>query len=348
MLHPLLPLLSQEKWRRRQVLAGLGATAAASLAGPALSAPAERPFRIDVHNHIVPPAFVQLLKDGGMWTPDVSNWSPAKAIEDLDRMGTQVALTSLPNPHDYPVGEAHRKLARDINEYAAKLAADHPGRFGNFASLPLPDIDGSLKEIAYAMDVLKADGFFVWTSYGDVWIGDESWKPLYEEWNRRNAIVYTHPRSAGCCGKLNIAVGEGAIEWQTDTTRALANVVFSGTAAKYPDITFIWSHGGGTMPFLVRRFITLGDAPANKEKVPGGFLAQARRMYYDTAQQQLPPQQWPLKWVATVPQIVYGTDYPFGQASATPAALRDSGVFTTEEIRAIERDNPLKLLPRFA
>ena len=158
-----------------------------------------KPFRIDVHNHIVPPVFVQLLKDGGMWTPSVSNWSPAKAIEDLDKMGAATAITSLPNPHAYPVGQANVKLARDINEYAARLASDHPGRFGNFASLPLPDMDATLKEIAYALDVLKADGFFVWTNYEDVWLGDPAWAPIYEELNRRKAIVYTHPRTAACC-----------------------------------------------------------------------------------------------------------------------------------------------------
>jgi len=336
---------------RRQMLKTMGALGAGTLLWGLQSdaqAPT-KPFRIDVHNHIVPPAFVQLLKDGGMWTPAVSNWTPAKAIEDLDKMGTATAITSLPNPHAYPTGQAHAKLARDINEYAAKLASDYPGRFGNFASLPLPDMDATLKEIAYAMDVLKADGFFVWTNYGDVWLGDPAWTPVYEELNRRKAIVYTHPRSASCCGNLNIPVNEGTIEWQTDTTRALANVIFSGTAAKYPDIRYIWSHGGGTMPFLVRRLITAAEAPANKDKVPGGFLVQARRMYYDTAQQLLAPQQWPLKWVATMPQIVFGTDYPMSAESlTTPKALRQTGVFTESEARMIERDNPLKLFPRFA
>lgn len=336
---------------RRQMLKTMGALGAGALVSGLRSdaqAPA-KPFRIDVHHHIVPPVFIQLLKDGGMWTPSVSNWSPAKAIEDLDRMGAATAITSLPNPHAYPTGQANAKLARDINEYAAKLASDHPGRFGNFASLPLPDMDATLKEIAYASDVLKADGFFVWTSYEDVWLGDPAWAPVYEELNRRKAIVYTHPRTASCCRNPNLPVNEGTIEWQTDTTRALANVVFSGAAAKYPDIRYIWSHGGGTMPFLVRRLITAAEAPANKDKVPGGFLVQARKMYYDTAQQLLAPQQWPLKWVATMPQILFGTDYPMSATSlTTPKALRETGVFTESEARMIERDNPLKLFPRFA
>lgn len=336
---------------RRQWLKAMGALGVGTLLSALRSdaqAPA-KPFRIDVHNHIVPPVFIQLLKDGGMWTPSVSTWSPAKAIEDLDKMGAATAITSLPNPHAYPVGQANVKLARDINEYAAKLAADHPGRFGNFASLPLPDMDATLKEIVYASDVLKVDGFFVWTNYGNVWLGDPAWAPIYEELNRRKAIVYTHPRTAACCSTLNIPVNEGTIEWQTDTTRALANVIFSGTAAKYPDIRYIWSHGGGTMPFLVRRFITAAEAPGVKDKIPGGFLVQARKMYYDTAQQLLAPQQWPLKWVATMPQIVFGTDYPMSATSlTTPKALRETGVFTESEAHSIERENPLKLFPRFA
>jgi predicted TIM-barrel fold metal-dependent hydrolase len=340
---------------RRDVLAGLGLAAAGSaltgagLIQPALGAAANiaKTGRIDVHNHIVPPFFAPLMKANGMWQKDVEDWNPQYAIENFDKYGTATAMVSIPNPHQFPTGDAMRKLSRDCNEYAAKLCTDYPGRFGNFAILPLPDIDGALKEIEYSFDTLKADGVFIWTSYDTIWCGDPKWNEVWAELNKRKAVIYTHPRSAPCCGNLPISVGEGTIDWQTDTTRAIANTIFSGTALKYPDMKFIWSHGGGTMPFLVRRFIGVGNQPKNKANAtPDGFLAAARKMYYDTAQQLLPAQQWPLRNVATVPQILYGTDFPYGPDSDTGKALDDVGIFTPAELKMVNRGNAEKLFPR--
>ena len=144
-----------------------------------------------------------------------------------------------------------------------------------------------------------------------------------------------------------MAVGDGTIEWETDTTRAIANTIFSGTAARYPNMPVIFSHGGGSMPKLVRRLSGSDNDPKMKEIVPGGFIAMARKLYYDVAQQTLPSQLWPLKNVATVPQMVFGTDSPYAANDDVPASMRQSGFFTEQELQAIDRDNALRILPRF-
>ena len=138
--------------------------------------------------------------------------------------------------------------------------------------------------MTYAFDTLKADGIALFTSYGDKWLGDPAFNPVFEELNRRRAVVYTHPNTANCCGNLLPNIGEGIIEWGTDTTRAIARIVFGGAAARYPNIRLIFSHAGGTMPFLIERFVNLAKSPQFAVQFPEGFSGVAGRFYYDTAQ----------------------------------------------------------------
>ncbi len=190
----------------------------------------------------------------------------------MDKAGVLTALTSITTPALRFLDEAGaRKLARECNEYTAKLVADRKGRFGMFAVMPMPSVEGTLHEIAYALDTLKADGIGLLTSYGDKWLGDPAFAPVLEELNRRKAGVYTHPTTANCCANL-------------DTTRTIASLVFSGTAARLADLRIIFSHGGGTLPFLAERFLRL---PLNNRtlaaRVPNGVIAELRRFYYDTS-----------------------------------------------------------------
>ncbi len=203
----------------------------------------------------------------------------------MDKAGVLTALTSITTPALRFLDEAGaRKLARECNEYTAKLVADRKGRFGMFAVMPMPSVEGTLHEIAYALDTLKADGIGLLTSYGDKWLSDPAFASVLEELNRRKAVVYTHPTTANCCGNLIPDVPEAIIEWGTDTTRTIASLVFSGTAARLADLRIIFSHGGGTLPFLAERFLRL---PLNNRtlaaRVPNGVIAELRRFYYDTS-----------------------------------------------------------------
>jgi len=178
---------------RRNFLAGVTAAGASRLF-PA-QAQSNKAQRIDVHHHITPPAFISFLKERGQGAPIA--WTLEKSLQDMEEGGTATAITSITSPGIwFPPVEGVRKVARDCNDYAAKLRADYPGRFGIFATLPLPDIEGSIRETEYALDTLKADGVCLWTNYLDKWLGDAQFNPLYEELNRRKAIVYTHPKQA--------------------------------------------------------------------------------------------------------------------------------------------------------
>ena len=347
------PLLLQDgTLTRRHFMAGAAALAAAGLARPqpaaAQTAEAAKPYRIDVHHHLSPPAYIAAANAGNFGEPPMKNWTPEKTLEDMDKAGVAVAMLSITTPALSPLsGDAARKLARECNEYAAKLRADHPGRFGSFAAIPLTDTEGSLQEIAYALDTLKADGIGLMTSYGDKWLGDPSFLPVMEELNRRKAIVYTHPTLANCCVNLVRTQQPVMIEFGTDTTRTIADIIFSGNAQKFRDIRWIFSHAGGTMPILIDRFVRNPLlVPSAKETVPDGTLAELKRFYYDTAQTSNKAAMSALSALIPTSQILFGTDFPYRTSIDHVKGLRDAGVFSEAEIMEIERGNALKLLPR--
>jgi predicted TIM-barrel fold metal-dependent hydrolase len=164
------------------------------------------------------------------------------------------------------------------------MSRANPGRFGSFAMLPMQDTDSALREIEYALDVLKADGIGLLTSYGNKWLGHPSFAPVMDELNRRKAILYTHPTLANCCENLLPNVPPTVVEYGTDTTRTIVDIVFSGTAARCPDVKFIFSHAGGTMPFLTERLLKMPVLDKSLlPRVPNGVMHELKRFYYDTA-----------------------------------------------------------------
>lgn len=351
---------------RRGFMAGLAVASGGLALGSRLSAQGKGPRRIDFHHHFVPDAYFAYQQRHDM--AQTNAWSLSKDLEDMDKFGTETAMLSISQPA-FNKGERDevREVVRECNEAAAKLVADKRLRFGNFAGLPLLDTEGSLREIEYSLDKLKADGICLISVYGDVWLGNGRFAPIYEELNRREAVVYVHPTAPNCCANLPIlkdgVPNEGPmIEFGTDTTRTIASVIFSGTGKRYPDITWIFSHAGGTMPFLIERFFQFG---ASAEVIPGittrgqavaisgnpmlgpEVLAQIRRYYYDTAQSSNPVAMDALKKVAHASQIVYGTDYWYRTAEETSHGLLTAKVFNGQEMHAVNRGNAERILPRF-
>src|SRR5262245_12184651 len=218
---------------------GLGAAGAAGRAAPLLAqaqapapAAALAKMRIDVHHHFIPPVHVEARMKPGRRVGPTPKWSPELSLEDMDKSGIATAILSAVQPgvwYGDNVEEA-RKVGREINEYAARMIKDHPGRFGLFAIISPPDVEGSLKEIEYTLDTLKADGIGLLTSYQDKYLGDAKFAPIYEELNRRKAVFYVHPTTPPCCRGLLPGIPPGSIEYATDSTRTIAHVVFSGTA----------------------------------------------------------------------------------------------------------------------
>ncbi len=341
---------------RREFLAtAVASGAAAALAAPAVwaQAPAATaPKLIDVHHHIVPPFWFEEVKDriaaqgGGRIIPTWYGWSPQKAVEAMDKNGVQTALISMTTPGiffgDVPQG---RRLSRAFNDYAMQIVKDHPGRFGLFATLPLPDTEGSLKEIEYAFDVLKADGIGLMTSYGDKWLGDPAFAPVLAELNRRKAVIYVHPSSPLCCTSLMSYVPPFFSEFQQDTTRAILSLIFSGSISRLPDIRFIFSHAGGTLPMVAGRIEHYSLLPAFKDKVPNGFEHEVKRLYYEIANSAHKPALAALTNMVPTSQIMFGTDFPLVAIDDTANGLKTLG-FAAGDVQAIARNNALGLFPR--
>ena len=309
---------------------------------------AQNPSRIiDVHHHILPPSYMAAAAERRLGSR--VQWSPERSLEDMDRNGIAASILSLVQPGVW-LGDAAlaRKLAREANDFGARLVQAHPGRFGLFATLPLPDAEGSLREIEYGLDQLKAQGIGLMTSYGSKYLGDAAFAPVWEELNRRKALVYTHPLAPDCCRNLLPDVTTGAIEYATDTTRSIASLIFSGTASRYPDIRWIFSHGGGTAPFLLSRFEreeqTMKDRQA---RIPRGVHYELAKFHYDIAQANHAGALQALNRIAPVSQILYGSDFPFRGGAEAVQGLQKSG-FDPMAVRAIERDNALRLMPGFS
>jgi 6-methylsalicylate decarboxylase len=305
------------------------------------------PHRIDVHHHFVPPKYKEEVNKKRPMQPCMQSWTVQGSIEDMDKGGTEVALVSITTPGlNFGNVEEARRLARVSNDYAMEMSRNYLGRFGIFASLPWPDVDGSLKELEYGLDVLKADGVGMFTSYGNKWLGHPDFAPLFEELDRRKAIVYTHPVCAPCVRDLIPEINEAVIEYGTDTTRSIASLLFTGSAARYPNIRWIFSHAGGTMPFLIERLTGMAKIPTYAAKLPHGLMHELQRFYYDTAQASNPSALGCLRTVVPISQIMFGTDYPYRLAIEHVDGVAGCK-FSAADVKAIDRDNALELFPRF-
>ena len=333
-------------------LASIGLAATARLDRPALAAlfaqgAAAKANRIDVHHHFSPPAWIAEVSGRPLLNPANPKWLPEHSIEDMDRGDCAAAMISITNPGLYfGDRDVTRRLARECNEYGAKLVQAHPTRFGLFAAMPLPDVDATLAEIEYAYDTLSVDGIGLMTSYDEnLWLGNTAFRPVMEELNRRHAVVHVHPTAASCCRNLTYGVRPGSMEYGTDTTRAIVGVCFSGDAAMFPDIRFIWSHAGGSLPFLAGR---IHRASGNaKDQLPNGFLHQAAQFYYDTAGAANRGALVSLLELVDSDHVLFGTDFPPGGTIQDAAnALRSQRLFDERDLRAIDRDNAVRLIPR--
>jgi predicted TIM-barrel fold metal-dependent hydrolase len=330
-------------------LASIGLAATARLSSSALFAQevAARANRIDLHHHFSPPAWIAEVSGRPMLNQANPNWLPEHSIEDMDRGDCAAAVISITNPGLYFGDRATtRRLARECNEYGARLVQAHPTRFGLFAAMPLPDVDATLAEIEYAYETLHVDGIGLMTSYDEnTWLGNIAFRPVMEELNRRNAIVHVHPTAANCCRNLSYGLNPGGIEYGTDTTRAIIGVCLSGDAEMFPNIRFIWSHAGGSLPFLAGRIDRAAGTAT--DRLPDGFLHQAAQFYYDTAGAANRGALVSLLELVGTDHVVFGTDFPpGGTIRGTADALRSLDLFDERALRAIDRDNAVRLIPR--
>jgi predicted TIM-barrel fold metal-dependent hydrolase len=318
-------------------------------ANPGMNA---NPRRIDVHHHMLPPEYANLTRDRILEITSgdatVLKWTPDITLEQMEQFGVAASILSLPVPGAWHKGkENSRKLARISNEYGARLSKDYPGRFGMFAALPLPDVDGSLAEIEYAFDSLGADGAYLQTSYDDKWPGDPAFAPVFDELNRRKAIVFVHPTEPCSCANLIPGIPSNVIEFVFDTTRAITSFLVNGTLSRCPDIRFIFCHSGGTMPVLAARINGFFQArSALASRVPNGVLYELKKLNYDIANATNNSSLAALMNLVPTTQILWGSDFPYRAVGPTANGWDNYDV-SAEIKRAVNRDNALKLFPRF-
>jgi 6-methylsalicylate decarboxylase len=350
---------------RRDVIASAAAGAAALVAGNLASAqPARSPGRIDLHHHYFPPVFLEAQRDAavrqnrpGALGAALAGWSKARTIEAMDRQGIAIAILSISTPGPWFGNfEESKRLARECNEYAAEMMRDHPGRFGLFAALPLTDPDAALREIEYAFDTLHADGVAIMTSYttfaGTTWPGDASLAPVFAELNRRKAAAFFHLGRVGssqlCCGNVVSGVPDVMVETPHEMTRAIMSLLFNGTLSRNPDIRFIFTNAGGTVPMLSGRIAAatkrLGDE--FERLVPKGAEYEFKKLFYEVSNATSPASLAAVAGLVPPSQILFGTDYPFVPIEATIAGVDAFWAGASRD--PVYRANAATLLPHLA
>ncbi len=301
--------------------------------------------RIDVHHHFYPPEYRATMGTNARM-PAVRDWTLQRTLEELDKNDVDTAMLSLspPGVHHGTAREI-RYLARTVNEHAAALRAERPARFGHFATVPMPDVDATLTEIAHALDTLEADGIQLMTSYGDRWPGHPDFDAVFDELNRRKAVVFIHPLEPDCCAGLIDWVPAALTEFTADTTRCVFSLLFSGTLARCPDIRFILCHAGASVPIFAGRAEVMGMARAFAQHLPNGIDHELQRLHYDVALAANRPALAALFSYVSASQVLLGTDYPFGRTADVIGGLEEFGL-DAGDLEGIYRGNAERLIPR--
>ncbi len=338
----------------------MGGQGDASVPTPLLTSPAptrwnvrmgSELYRIDVHQHVLPPEYVAALAElgirssGGRALPE---WDVNSTLELMDRQGIAAAIVSISEPGVY-FGDrgSGGDLARRCNEYCAGLVQQYPRRFGAFAILPLPDVGAALAELEYALDILKLDGVVLLSSVEGIYPGDAAFDELFAELNRRKAVVFVHPTVPVINAGLRLNLPSFLVEFVFDTTRAVANLIYSGTLERCPDIRFIVAHAGGTVPFLAYR---IASGQVMLPGAPQGVMTYLKQLYYDTAFSANPYVLRSLQELVDASHILFGSDYPFAPEIVTGFSVRgiqDYDGFDEQARKAVERESALALFPRF-
>ena len=312
---------------------------------------------IDIHAHFFTNEYLAAMRAAGLQDVDgfpLPDWSVESSLELMDRCDIKTSVLSISAPGiEFVPAASARMLTRKINEQQAKLVALYPHRFGGFALLPLPDVDGALLEMAYALDVLRLDGIVLFTNINQIYLGDKRFEPIFEELNRRNAVVFVHPVAPPGFNIERLGFPAPAIEFPFETTRMIMNLIASGTLRRYPRVRIIVAHGGGTLPFLANRIgrNLLRFGKVSPAFTPEEVMTAFRSLYYDLTAVSHPHAIDALLTLAPPERLLYGSDHPFMLSSLIPPAIEF--VYSYPKIdgatrKALSSSNALELFPRLA
>jgi predicted TIM-barrel fold metal-dependent hydrolase len=316
---------------------------------------AESCGRIDVHAHFLPEIYRDALARAGLSTLDggmpIPAWSRDAALEMMDRQDIATAMLSLSSPSTHFLPNAEKRiLCRQINEEGIALRRAHPARFGFFASLPLPDVDAALAEIAFAFDTIGADGIVLESNINGEYLGSPKFAPVFAELNRRAAVVFLHPTSPACFGQLALGRPAPLLEFPLDTTRIIVDLLYSRTLQLNPAVTVIVPHGGAALPALVARIAAFANVPfinprpLSEEEVFGAL----EKLYYDVALSGHPVALAGLRRIAPISHILFGSDWPFTPELGVARTIHQLADLSESDARAIARENATRIFPRLA
>jgi len=301
--------------------------------------------RIDTHQHFVPPSYAKWLASrgvdaGGMRTPE---WTVEQALSHMEVLGISTAILSLSTPGVHLGDDAEaRERAREMNEFAAGVVRQFPGRFGFFAVLPLPDVEGAIAEARHALGRLEADGVVLLANAAQTYVGDPRWDPLMAELAQRNAVVFIHPSALAADPVPGIPAY--AADFLLDTTRAAISLCRNGVLDRYPSLRILLSHAGGFVPFAAERMAQA----CSPESHHADGLRRLRQFHYDVAVSSSPYALSALLAFADGSRITYGSDWPYASTRNGRhfARLLDEFPLPVRQRQAIERENALALFPR--
>jgi predicted TIM-barrel fold metal-dependent hydrolase len=311
--------------------------------------------RIDVHTHYIPEVYREAALAAGHSKPDgmpaMPRWSADENIRFMDERQIETALLSVSSPGvNFGDAQAAARLARAVNRESAELRETYPGRFGFFASVTLPDVETSVEEAVYALDELGADGVVLFTNNNGQYLGDDTMRPLFEVLSDRHAKVFVHPTAPACGDALCLGRPAPIVEFLLDTTRAISNLILSGTLEEYPDCTFIMPHAGGAIASIADRVAEISSRLLPSPTNEIDFLAHLRSFYYDLAGFPVPRQLLSVLGLIDTDHLLFGSDWPFTaepSIAAQVALIESTDLLTDNDRRLIDRTNALALFPRY-
>ncbi|MDO5696900.1 MAG: amidohydrolase family protein [Dermatophilus congolensis] len=338
---------------RRTFISGTGAAVAAGALFSPQSAEAgqrrpgnrRKPRRIDTHAHVVPDFYDKWLKDLGLTAGGLAipAWSAEAHLELNERIGVETSILSVSTPQVEPAKsvEEGRKWARRLNEFCAELADQHPGRFGFFATVTLPDVPGAIAEAEYALDTLKADGVVLLANCKGTYLGDKAFDPLIAALHEHNAVVFVHPSDLPAEPVPGLpAYG---VDFLLDTTRAGLNMAKNGWLDRYSNVKFILAHAGGFLPYAAARMARLATASGDQK----AGLESLRRFYFDTALSS--PTGLPsLVDFAAPGHITFGSDWPYANADRAALFTGELDGYRDIDHDSVNRGAAEKLFPKYA
>jgi len=306
--------------------------------------------RIDVHQHMIPEAYRELLAKHGIDAAggrDLPDWSMGSALGLMDTVGIATTILSVSTPGvSFLKGEAASVAARDLNQFGAELTRQAPERFGFFATLPLPDAHASLEEARFALETLNADGVTMLANSRGVYLGSEhpGSDDLFAYLNQRSAVVFVHP--ADLPADPVEGIPPFATDFLLDTTRAAYLLVRNGIRERYPNIRFILSHAGGMVPYIAHRMAVSIMSDTGRPVID--VLDELSGFYFDTALSSSPTTLPTLLAFAKPGHILFGSDWPFAPEAAALyfAAGLDTYDLEQDMRPGINRDNALRVFPR--